>query len=40
MLKVKQKELILPMLSKIYEEHENMKIKNILSIDITPNNMI
>lgn len=40
MLKVKQKELILPMLSKIYEEHENMKIKNILSIDINPNNMI
>ncbi|MDO5310651.1 MAG: primosomal protein N' [Clostridia bacterium] len=40
MLKVKQAELILPLLGHIYEEHENSGIKNILSIDINPTNMV
>ncbi len=39
-LKVKSGDAILPLLSKINEAHEESRIKNSISIDINPNNMI
>ncbi len=39
-MKVRNKELILPILRQVYEAHESSDIKNMLSIDINPTNMI
>lgn len=39
-MKVKQSELILPVLRKIYKGHETAGTENMLSIDINPTNMI
>lgn len=39
-MKVRKGELILPILRQVYEAHENSGIKNMLSIDINPTNMI
>lgn len=39
-MKVRNRELILPILRQVYEAHESSDIKNMLSIDINPTNMI
>lgn len=39
-MKVRRGELILPILRQVYEAHENSGIKNTLSIDINPTNMV
>lgn len=40
LLKVKAVSELIPLLTKICEEHENSRLKNLISIDINPNNMI